>query len=70
MNCVSVGIMGAGGILWAVDMSGLEEMRASLRSHLDYDTIYNTHEESQSETNETLEDSIIRKREEDAKKKR
>ena len=37
MNCWSLGIMGVGGALWAFDISGLQEMRQSLRGHLGYE---------------------------------
>ncbi|KAF2275997.1 uncharacterized protein EI97DRAFT_354493, partial [Westerdykella ornata] len=40
MNCVSVGVMGVGGVLWAVDLYGLEEMRRGLRRRLDYESFY------------------------------
>ncbi|CAI6335593.1 unnamed protein product [Periconia digitata] len=40
LNCVSVGIMGLGGTLWAFDVSGLSEAREALRKRLDLDTVY------------------------------
>ncbi|KAH7126978.1 hypothetical protein B0J11DRAFT_417917, partial [Dendryphion nanum] len=38
MNCVSLGIMGVGGALWSVDISGLGEMRSVLRQRLGYES--------------------------------
>lgn len=40
MNCVSAGVMGLGGTLWAFDISGLKEAQGVLRGRLNYDTIY------------------------------
>ncbi|KAF2656718.1 hypothetical protein K491DRAFT_367920 [Lophiostoma macrostomum CBS 122681] len=37
MNCVSLGMMGIGGTLWAFDTYGLGEMRQALRGHLAYE---------------------------------
>lgn len=62
MNCISVGIMLGGGALWSVDISGLGEMRSVLRSRLDYDTIYA--EGSSGIAEESLEASVLRRREE------
>jgi hypothetical protein len=44
MNCVSVGIMALGGILWTFDISSLREAQASLRGRLNYDSIYRSEE--------------------------
>ncbi|KAF2642897.1 hypothetical protein P280DRAFT_467032 [Massarina eburnea CBS 473.64] len=40
INCVSLGMMGVGGTLWAFDISGLKEAQGALRGRLNYDTIY------------------------------
>ncbi|KAF1841823.1 uncharacterized protein K460DRAFT_369835 [Cucurbitaria berberidis CBS 394.84] len=40
MNCVSVGIMALGGTMWAFDIANLKEAQTSLRSRLNYDSIY------------------------------
>ncbi|KAF1838743.1 hypothetical protein BDW02DRAFT_488293 [Decorospora gaudefroyi] len=45
MNCVSVGIMGLGGIMWTFDIANLKEARAVLRSRLNYDRIYQSEDE-------------------------
>ncbi|KAF2022127.1 hypothetical protein BU24DRAFT_417787 [Aaosphaeria arxii CBS 175.79] len=46
MNCVSFGIMSAGGALWAFDLSGLKEMRAALRGRLGYEQIFRSEEDN------------------------
>lgn len=68
MNCVSVGTMMVGGALWSVDISGLKELREITRSRLDYDTIYAEDEGEEESADESLEASILRKREEAGEK--
>lgn len=63
INCVSVGIMLGGGALWSFDISGLGELRSRTRSQLGYEAIYATDEDSP-DSEESLEASILRKREE------
>lgn len=73
--------MGFGGALWSVDISGLGEMRAVLRGRLGYESFdesdqkllgYEKPQVSSQNTsitaNETLEQSIIRKRDESGNK--
>jgi hypothetical protein len=45
MNTVSVGIMTVGGIMWAFDVANVREAQASLRSRLNYDSIYGSEDE-------------------------
>lgn len=81
MNCVSLGIMGVGGALWSVDISGLGEMRAVLRGRLGYESFDESDQKllgyerpqvsgqkASDRANETLEESIIRKRDESGNK--
>jgi hypothetical protein len=62
-----MGTMMVGGALWSVDISGLKELRDVTRSRLDYDTIYAEDGEEEETPAESLEQSIIRKREEAGK---
>jgi hypothetical protein len=66
INCVSVGIMTVGGALWSVDISGLKELRHVTRSRLDYDAIYS--EDVSEAPEESLEASILRRRQEEVEK--
>jgi hypothetical protein len=45
MNCASVGIMAVGGIMWTFDVANLREAQASLRSRLNYDSIYRSEDD-------------------------
>jgi hypothetical protein len=45
MNCASVGIMAVGGAMWTFDIANLREAQASLRSRLNYDSIYNSEDD-------------------------
>ncbi|KAF2877011.1 hypothetical protein BDV95DRAFT_558285 [Massariosphaeria phaeospora] len=45
MNCVSLGMMMMGGTLWAFDISGLREAQTTLRTRLNYESIYRTGED-------------------------
>lgn len=64
MNCFSLGIMGVGGTLWAFDISGLSEMRAALRGRLGYESFEKRDQGIPDTTKETLESTIIAKRQE------
>lgn len=64
INCVSLGIMGVGGALWAADISGVEELRAVTRSRLGYELFDKSGYDNPDTAEESLEEAIIRKRKE------
>ena len=61
MNCVSVGIMAVGGILWTFDISGLREAQSVLRGRLGYESIYQTGQDDSVSAAESPEEAFIRK---------
>jgi hypothetical protein len=63
-NCWSLGTMGVGGTLWAFDISGLSEMRSALRGRLGYESFETTGRGLSETSEQSLEASIMKKREE------
>ena len=68
MNCVSVGIMLVGGTLWALDISGFREVQSATRARVGLDDKF--FQEQANSTEESLEETIARKRAEEGNSNR
>ncbi|KAF2192603.1 hypothetical protein K469DRAFT_553199 [Zopfia rhizophila CBS 207.26] len=64
LNVFSVGIMAAGGTLWAFDISSLDEMQAALRSRLGYENFDQPNQNGEHAADNSLETTILSKRKE------